>query len=218
MARWRPSVGRAALVVSCLALIAAVAGNSIAEVATTALSKKEKKQIRKIASKKVRDLAGELSVSHASTATHASTASHANGAGHAGSADIAASAANADQVDGVSAANPFGSAVEGDPKVVLATIGSVEFKLFCSGGVEQAFLQARTTNGLSAVYHEPGTGPTAVFGGTDTTLASALNQTRTITFTINGDGTPRTIVGGTLTLRHNSTANACQAYGTLLGS
>jgi len=210
--RHKPSAGKAALVVACIALVAALAGNSIAEVATTALSKKEKRQIRKIASNKVRELASQLSVSHAHTANVANVANTAN------TANTAGVATNANQVDGVSAANPFGSAVEGDPKVVLATIGNVEFKLFCSGGVEQAFLQARTTNGLSAVYHEPGTGPTAVFGGTDAVLASALNQTRTITFTINGDGTPRTIVSGTLTLRHNSSANACQAYGTLLGS
>lgn len=207
MGRSRPSAAKAALVVSCLALIAAVGGNAIAEVATTALSKQEKRQIRKIASKKVRELAGELSVNHARSADRASAA------------NLAASATNAAQVDGISAANPFDQASEGTSDRDLATIGSVQFKHFCSSGINQTILEARTTNGGTAVYHQVGAGSTVLIMPDDTPVASVgANVTETIAFTINAGGTPRTIASGTLTLRHNSLADTCQIYGTLLGS
>lgn len=203
IARRGPSTARAALVVASIALIAAVAGDSIAEVATKALTKKEKRQTRKIATKKVEELAPGLSVNFANSA---------NSAGSAGSA------ANADAVDGVSAANPFAQAQEGDPRVHLGTFGGARFDLFCSSGVNSTFLDVRATSG-TAVYHELGTGAVQVIddaGAFVETVSS--NNTATIGFTVNQANSSRS-ASGTLTLRHSTSGSGiCQIYGTLLGS
>lgn len=102
--------GWPAILVAGLALVAALVGTAIADpTATTSakkLSKKEKKQVRNIATKQagkqITEQAPDLSVGHASTAGRANTAGRAT---NADSADTAGTATNAGAVDGANASD-----------------------------------------------------------------------------------------------------------------
>jgi hypothetical protein len=94
----------AALVISILALIAAVVVPAVAQVATTSLSKKEKRLIRKLARRQANKLitkrAPHLSVKRAQTADTANTAQNAVNSQNA---------TNADKVDGFDVGCPGGT-------------------------------------------------------------------------------------------------------------
>ena len=94
--RRRPS---GALVVAIGAVVLAAVGTAIADplASTSKLTKKEKKQVRSIATAVVDGLAGTLSVANANTAGSAQTAQQAV---NATNADSAANAANAATLDG----------------------------------------------------------------------------------------------------------------------
>jgi hypothetical protein len=101
MGRIRGKKPSPAIVVSVVALVFAVAGTSVAGVATiSVLNKKEKKQTRNIAKDEIRKSAPGLSVANA---THATTASSAT---QADSATRATSAVNADHATTADSAQP----------------------------------------------------------------------------------------------------------------
>lgn len=97
----RVKPANAALAISILALIAAVVVPAVAEVATTSLSKKEKRLIRKIArlqaNRQITRRAPRLSVKQAQAALNADAAS---------SAVNSQNATNADKVDGLDVGCP----------------------------------------------------------------------------------------------------------------
>lgn len=122
-----------ALLIAVLALVVALGGGAAAGVAVTALNKKERKQVKRIAkrqaTKRIDQREPRLNVKSAETAARAAQATNAQNAANAAAAETAETAGNADTVDGLDANSLLRVAgasddnpPQGDGEIVSTTI------------------------------------------------------------------------------------------------
>lgn len=210
-----------AMVIALVALVAAFAGESIAGVATKALSKKEKKQTRKLAkkqaNKQINRRAPGLSVNHANTAnsaTSAGSATHANTANTANTATSADSASNANAVDGKSVATWLEGGVGGFNKLLFA-LGGFELRLSCGPG--GAVIRANTTDASTGSYIEEDSGAAVTLpaNGNEQPVES-LPSTGEIARGFVIDNGLR-VVAGSFRVHRVDTSSACRSSGFAIG-
>jgi len=153
-----------ALVISVIALTAAIGGGAFAIAASD--NKKDKKIAKKVANKQIKKKAPGLSVLHAQTADTATTATTADTATTATTANSAKNADNATTTDAVTSFTYSASNGSTD-KVVLQNFHGLSLLASCTSGANNGLtVKAKSTvNGADIGYESTSQGGT---GGTAT--------------------------------------------------
>jgi hypothetical protein len=198
------------MIVAVAALIVAVAGTAVATpLALTALTKKEKKQTRKIANEQISRRAPGLSVASANSANTANSATQAQ---------------NANTANGVKPIKVSFAAPSGTPATAFVDEGGVRISGECTAlgdarleltntGAGGALVQFVTVNGAGTTFAAPNLG---MGSGTSQAISTGAAPFNILTVTVTYRGAAGTEVSGDLVIARGAVAAQCVFAGTLL--